>query len=655
MLGSLTTIPADGGAPRQPAAQEMPGAMGVMQFFEHSPLAMWVFDVDTLQFLTANSAATRQYGWGREELLEMTAERVRPVHTAAAFRRYVSELRVSNSGVRTIPDFPVLTKDGYTRRAEAVWQLAEMDGRRVVHATMIDRTAQYEAQEHNEELAEVLNLASDAIVICDLEREIVFWNQGAARIYGWSAEEAVGKKVHVLLGVPENAISACMTDLMDKGEWRAEIPNVRKDGGQVIVNSRWTLARNEETQIPKCVLLINSDITERKLLEAQFLRAQRLESIGTLASGIAHDLNNILSPILMATGILRQATLDEGDVKMLEIIEASAERGASIVKQVLTFARGSDGERAPMHPKHVVTEMTKVMAQTFPRNIHVTTAIPEKLWLVIGDATQLHQILLNLCVNARDAIGDRGGNIRIACENVEVDAQIASMNPGAKLGPHVCLSVTDTGSGMTPEQMEKIFDPFYTTKDTGKGTGLGLATVLGIVKGHRGFITFQSQWRIGTTFRVFLPASVEANEQDRREPEIETLRGNGETVLVVDDESTIREAIVTTLNANGYHCYTAEDGKDALALFFERRDNISVVITDLHMAEMDGVDLTRSLRRLAPEKKVIISSGHISADKRAILEALNVVGILEKPYTMERLLRSVKGALVAGNAALRRF
>lgn len=606
---------------------------------------MWIFDVETLRFMDANAAATQNFGWTREEFLAMTADQMRPPTSPTPFRAQLAELRLSKSQSRVAADFPLATKDGAVKRAEVAWQLMDFQGRTAVHATIIDRTKQYEAEEENNELAEVLNLASDAIIVCDLERVILFWNQGAAKTYGWTAEEAVGKKVHELFKLDSEVTLKCMSGLLEKGDWHGELPNARKDGSVATVNSRWTLARHEQSGAPKCVLLINSDITERKKLESQFYRSQRLDSIGTLASGIAHDLNNILSPILMATGILRQSKLDQEDQKMLTIIEGSAERGAGIVKQVLTFARGADGERVPLQPKHIVVEMTKVMAQTFPKNLNVHTNIPPDLWMITGDATQLHQILLNLCVNARDAIGDRGGSIRITCENVEVDQQMASMNPGAQLGAHVCITVTDTGSGMTAELMEKIFDPFFTTKELGKGTGLGLATVIGIVKGHRGFITLQSQVGVGTTFRVFLPANVEAEADADQGDDEESLHGNGETLLVVDDEATIREAIVTTLQVNGYHCYTAEDGTDALALFFERRSNISAVITDLHMGVMDGIELTRSLRRLAPDTKILVSSGHISVEKRSILEGLGVAAMLEKPYSAEKLLRSVKEVL----------
>jgi two-component system, cell cycle sensor histidine kinase and response regulator CckA len=645
MLETFTPTPSPAISAAAASAAENPFSANIADFFEQSPLAAWIFDLETLKIVSVNASATREFGWSRDEFLGKTADQLEPPTATAAFRSNLSELRLSKDGVRTVSGCSLVGKSGATRRVEAVWQMITFQERSAVHATIIDRTEQYEAQEENQELAEVLNLASEAIIICDLDREILFWNQGAVKIYGWSADEALGRKVHDVFKLDADTTLKCMSGLLEKGQWQGDIPNARKDGTQAFVTSRWTLARDEQTKQPKCVLMINSDITERKKLEAQFLRAQRLDGIGTLASGIAHDLNNILSPILMATGILRHSKLSDDDQKMLGIIEGSAERGAGIVKQVLTFARGADGERVPLQPKHIVTEMTKVMAQTFPKNLNVQTKLAPNLWMVTGDATQLHQILLNLCVNARDAIGEKGGSIQITAENVEVDQQLASMNPGSQLGPHVCVSVGDTGSGMSPEVMERIFDPFFTTKEQGKGTGLGLATVIGIVKGHKGFITLQSQIGIGTTFRVFLPANVEARDAAADASEIEAMQGHGETLLVVDDEANIREAIVTTLQVHGYHCYTAEDGTDALALFFERRQNISAVITDLHMGVMDGIELTRSLRRLAPETKIIVSSGHISAEKRATLEGLGVRALLEKPYTAEKLLRSVKNAL----------
>ena len=630
--------------------KRMAASLSPAAFFEFSPLPMWIFDPDRHQFLAINDAAVRYSGWSRHEFLTMSLAQVVPGAASPGFHSTLREARIGSSGTKNAPDLQHLTKSGRTLRIEFVWHAFEFQGRRAIHITIIDRTAQYETAEENRDLSEVLNLASDAIVVCNLEHKVLFWNQGAMKLYGWTAEEATGRDVHELFKIDADTVRQCTQALSDAGEWHGQMNHSRKEGAVAIVNSRWTLARNESSKQPKCILMINSDITETKKLESQFLRAQRLDSLGTLASGIAHDLNNILSPILMASGILSQSNLSEDESKMLAIIEGSAERGAGIVKQVLTFARGADGERVLLQPKHIVTEMAKVMVQTFPKNLDIQTNFPRDLWMVTGDATQIHQILLNLCVNARDAIGEGGGVIRLACKNVEVDQQTARSNPGAQSGPHVCISVKDTGAGMSPDVMEKIFDPFFTTKEQGKGTGLGLATVLGIVKGHKGFVTLQSQVGVGTTFRVYLPANANATDVAENETDPGSMRGRGETLLVVDDEAAVREALVTTLQSNGYHCYTAEDGTDALALFFERRDNISAIITDLHMGIMDGIALLRSLRRVAPETRVDVSSGHISEEKREVLKELEVDSILEKPYTAEKLLRCVHDVLKRGSA-----
>jgi PAS domain S-box-containing protein len=480
-------------------------------------------------------------------------------------------------------------------------------------------------------------------MVRDLDQRVLFWNQGAERLYGWTKAEAVGALIRDLFPNEAERLTAAETEFLERGVWTGEIEQTNKEGRTVIVSSRWTLVR-DDAGAPKSALIINTDITETKKLESQFLRAQRLEAIGTLASGIAHDLNNILSPILMSVGILRRSVTEPDSERMLAIIESSAERGAGIVKQVLTFARGVEGERVLLQPKHLLGELGKIMAQTFPRNIDIQNQMPTDLWLVTGDATQLHQVLLNLCVNARDAM-PQGGTLTLGAENIEVDEHLASMNPGAQLGPHLLFRVADTGTGISNETMEKMFDPFFTTKEVGKGTGLGLATVIGIVKSHDGFLTVQSEIGVGTTFKVFVPASPdEHSAADARE--IEAVGGgNGELVLVVDDEAPIREALVRTLQGNGYRVYTAEDGTDALALYFQRRDEIDVVLTDISMGQMDGITLVRSLRKLNPDVRVIASSGHMQKENVTVLNGLGVKALLDKPYTADKLLRAVHTVL----------
>jgi len=605
--------------------------------FHLHPLPMWVVDASSLKFIVVNDAAVKKYGFSREEFLALTMDQIaEPEGDAPETGGEGSALSDSASAA-----WRHKRKDGATLHVESTWHEIPFSGRDAVLVLTLDRTEQRRADERNRQQANLLNLASDAIIVRDLDNRVVFWNQGAERLYGWTPEEMFGATTLETFVKVRNYEAEI--ELLKTGYWSGQLQHQNKDGRDIIVNSRWTLVRDDDGK-PRSVLVIDTDVTETKKLESQFLRAQRLEGIGTLASGIAHDLNNILSPILMSCGILRREFEDEDTLKMLNIIEGSAERGAGIVKQVLTFARGVEGDRVLIQLKHLVSELSKVMAQTFPRNIDIQTNFPPDLWTVLGDATQLHQVLLNLCVNARDAM-PKGGAITLSAENVDIDAHFASMNPGAQLGPHVALRSADTGSGMTLEVMEKIFDPFFTTKEVGKGTGLGLATVIGIVKSHGGFLTVQSEVGVGTTFSVFLPASQEANAGAAEKDDAPVTGGNNELVLVVDDEPPIREALVRTLTANGYRAYTAEDGSDALALYFQRRAEISVVLTDIAMAQMDGVALVRSLRKLDPGVRVIVSSGHFQKENMVILEGLGVKTFLDKPYTAEKLLRAMSEVL----------
>jgi PAS domain S-box-containing protein len=629
-------------------------------FFLCNPLPMWFFDHETLRFLAVNEAAVRRYGWSVEEFLQMTIEEIRPPGELQKLRRYRAlNQNAPSPGYNQTIFWKHRTKSGAVIDVESTWLEMDFRGRRAVLVLVMDRTQQFRAEERAREQAAMLDLASDAIFVHDLEARVLSWNQGAARLYGWSEEEAAGACVDDLFQTDRAAFDAAFSKVRETGEWQGELKQSTRNGEEVYVSSRWTLIRDSAGQ-PASVLVINTNITEARHLEQQVLRAQRLESIGTLASGIAHDLNNILSPILMAAGLLkRQFEHDTDAVRILDIITSSAERGAGVVKQVLTFARGAEGQRVAVQPRHLVNDLAKIMAQTFPRNIDIQTACPPDLWVIHGEPNQLHQVLLNLCVNARDAIqsvpspepGQGPEPVRslsITVENTEIDQHFARMNPGAKLGPHVVIRITDTGVGIAPEVIDKIFDPFFTTKEPGKGTGLGLATVLGIVRSHDGFLTVQSKLGLGTTFQVFLPANEDFNPcAGLPEAGGPPGAGNGELILVVDDEAPIREALVGTLEANGYRCFTAEDGTDALAVYFSRRDEIDLVLTDLAMAQMDGVKLSRSLRRFDPQVRIVISSGHIQKEAAQELVALGVRHFLEKPYNADKLLRVLRQALDA--------
>jgi len=386
------------------------------------------------------------------------------------------------------------------------------------------------------------------------------------------------------------------------------------------------------------------DITEKKKLEQQFLRTQRMESVGTLASGIAHDLNNILGPIILALQFLRKTFSDEQGIKMLKMLEDTAMRGADLVKQVLTFARGQEGERTPIQIRHTINDLKKFMQEAFSSDIIVEVNVPNDLWAINADPTQIHQVLLNLAVNARDAM-PRGGTITISAENLTLDENYAAMNLDAKPGQYILVSVTDSGSGIPPEIQEKIFEPFFTTKEPGKGTGLGLATVFSIVKSHGGFIKLYSEIGKGTNFRLYFPAIIGEKIKEQQALYIESLEGHGEWILLVDDEYVIREVSKLTLESNGYNVLLAADGIEAIGLFAQNRDKIDLVITDMNMPNMNGPTLIRTLQKMKPSLPIIGASGLTDKTKLDEVAGLNISSFLSKPYTAEKLLEVLSDLL----------
>jgi signal transduction histidine kinase len=386
------------------------------------------------------------------------------------------------------------------------------------------------------------------------------------------------------------------------------------------------------------------DITERKKLEAQFLRAQRMESIGTLASGVAHDLNNILTPIMMSVAVLRLGLPAEKRDSLCDTIEMSAARGAQIVKQVLAFGRGLDGERHPLQVDVLITEMEQMIRSTFPKEVVLECLKGPRLRLVLGDATQIHQVLLNLCVNARDAMPD-GGTLRLSATNLDIDASYASMLSDIAPGPHVLLEVSDTGSGIPPEILERIFDPFFTTKEIGKGTGLGLSTVHGIVKSHGGLLKVVTALGKGTTFQVYLPAAPDQEAMADISASAPAPTGHGECVLVVDDEVAIANAAREVLEANGYRVLLANNATEALVLYTDHSQEVALVLTDIMMPGMNGVLLLRTLRKINPGVPVIASSGLCNQAQLDTMKSLGVDTVLHKPYNSNMLLRTIDGVL----------
>jgi nitrogen-specific signal transduction histidine kinase/CheY-like chemotaxis protein len=393
-----------------------------------------------------------------------------------------------------------------------------------------------------------------------------------------------------------------------------------------------------DSGIPVSILVINTDITEKKNLERQFLRAQRMESIGTLAAGIAHDLNNVLAPITMSIAMLRNKLADPAGLKWLDTIDASAVRAAGIVRQVLGFGRGVEGDRVVFQPGHVIIEVLKITTGTFPKSIDIRMNLPKDLWTIVADPTQMHQVLLNLCLNARDAMPS-GGILTISAENVMLDEHYAKLNIDAKPGRYISFSVSDTGTGISPKAMDRIFDPFFTTKPPGKGTGLGLSTALAIIRSHGGFINVYTETERGTTFRVYLPAQAESGTPKAKEVDKAAPAGLGELILLVDDEPSIREITRGMLESNGYTVLTACNGSEAVGLYRLRKHEIKATITDLMMPVMDGSSTIRELRKLDPASIIIASSGFAADHSPESPPPHEATKFLRKPYTAETLLQ----------------
>ncbi|HYR28496.1 MAG TPA: response regulator [Thermoanaerobaculia bacterium] len=502
----------------------------------------------------------------------------------------------------------------------------------------VDETATRRAENELRNQTLLLDSARDAIVLRDLDGRICFWNEGARRLYGWSRDEAVGKSMSELVSLSGNdADPAIHPSVFACGEWQGELQQRTKAGAQIVVDSRCSLLPSAYGE-PPMMLIINTDITERKSLERQLLHAQRLESLGTLAGGIAHDLNNILMPILMGAESLRGLGVPANAEPTVERIAGSARRGADIIRQLLTFARGHRVDNQMTNPARLVGELQRMLRETIPPSITIETKVDPNIWSIACEPTQVMQVLLNLGVNARDAM-PAGGYLGIRAENVEVDEQYANMNPGATPGVYVMLSVSDTGTGIPADTIGRIFDPFFTTKEAGSGTGLGLATVRSIVKNHNGFLNVYSEPG-ATVFKIYLPALYDTASEEDEDVAPPVVAGNGELILVIDDELAILDVTAATLESFGYRVLTAADGSEGLALYAQNSE-VAVVVTDMLMPVLDGPTTIRALRKLNPNVRVVGMSGYTSQRMAGPMPDL----LLQKPFRAPDLLHAIQSVL----------
>ena len=481
------------------------------------------------------------------------------------------------------------------------------------------------------------NIQDGVFIIQD--GKLQFVNEAFARMAGYKAEEVIGKNFQPFVAPEDASLVAERYRRRQAGE---NIPNeyefrlLHKDGKtRVLINMTVGLVSYHD-RVASIGTVKN--ITEKKKLEAQLLRAQRMESVGTLAEGVAHDINNVLSPIMLSLYLLKEKFKDSESQELLSILESGAKRGSELIKQVQSFAVGIEGKRTALQPAYLISEIKQIAKETFPRNIEIKTNISDDLWTTLGDATQLHQVIMNLCVNARDAMQE-GGTLEMSAENITIDEAGARLNINAKVGPYIVIKVSDTGIGIPPEIMNRMFEPFFTTKEPGKGTGLGLSTALAIVKSHGGFIDVYSEVGKGTVFNIYLPAT-NATEPQKVNEHVETPKGQGELILVVDDETTVSRVTCSVLETHGYKVITAFDGANAIPLYRQHKEQVKAVIMDMMLPVMDGQKCIRAIREISPEVKVIAVSGLVEYDRLAKGSA-HAQAFLPKPYTSNTLLKTI--------------
>ncbi len=505
--------------------------------------------------------------------------------------------------------------------------------------------AHHNANKRIRQQALLLDISRDSIMVVNHDNQLIYWNKGAELMYEWDENHPAPDSILNLVDKADNdRFEEAQRAVKSHREWFGELHQITATGKVLVVDSRWTLMGDDMPFID-AILMVNTDITKKKAFELQLHRSQRLDILGTLAGGIAHDLNNMLLPITLSCDLMKTDIDAETRARLVEMIGKNALHGSELVKQILTFVRGIKGNnRQIIQLKLLIQDVVTMTRNTFPENIEVELVIKDKLWPIKGDTTQIHQTLMNLCINARDAM-PTGGQLTIAAENTVIDANYAELHSGIKPGNYVFTSIADTGTGIPQEILDKIFDPFFTTKAEGHGTGLGLSVVTDIIKNHRGFIECKSKVGEGTVFHIILPAVNEEETTSQMDAYKVLPRGNGELILVVDNESTVCQIVKETLESSGYKVIIGVNGADGLALYAQQMKEIALVLIDLSMPIMDGASAIVVIRRINPQARIIAMSGNAPNRTSSEIIQAHKIPLIEKPFTTEKVILAIQELL----------
>jgi two-component system cell cycle sensor histidine kinase/response regulator CckA len=605
--------------------------------------------------ITWNAAAQRIFGYSAAEIVGRSIYVLIPPEFHGQEREALQ--RVSRGEPVEFAETERIRKDG-ERITIALTVSPIRDGSgRVIGASSIKRdiTAikRNQAELANEmarsrDLAKALDAAQ--ALVRDLDGRITYWSSGATRLYGWSAPEALDQVSHELLRTEFPApLEEIRQTLLDRGQWEGELVHVAKDGRRLDVATQWILRRATADE-PLAVIEVNTDVTARRQAAERAQQGERMEVVGQLAGGVAHEANNQMSVVLGAANfLLRRHDLPEEARNDVEHIREAAERTAAITAQLLAFSRRQVLQPRVLELDEVVQGLEPVLRRTLGERSTLVLRLGARSGRVKADPGQLAQVLLNLILNSRDAM-PIGGRLAVETSVTELSEQYARQHPGVAVRPgaYALLAVSDTGHGMSQETLRHIFEPFYTTKPVGQGTGLGLATVYGIVKQSEGYVWAYSELGQGTTFKVYLPLETEPTSRTPAVPP--PVRASGQVVLVVEDEPTVRDMTSRVLQEYGYRVVVAGGAKEALALLGQRDEKVKLLVTDVVMPGMDGPELARQALALQPGLPVLFMSGY--TDDEIVRRGLLQVGqpFLQKPFSPEALGREVAELLKRGPA-----
>ena len=622
--------------------------------FAHNPLPMWVFDWESLKIVQVNDAAVRRYGYERIHFLQMKAG---DLHPADELPKLLEVFQSFQPETYQAGQWHHRRMDGSQIDVEMFLHKMEYSGRPAALVVAQDITERKQAEEERQKFFTMVENSRDFVAVADLRGNMQYVNPAGRALLGIPAPEALkGKRTVDYVAAQDLPLvrDTIYHTVQREGHWQGELRFRHQQTSQPLaMDSVVFLVKDPQSAQPRFVATVSRDITERRALEQQLRQAQKFEAIGQLAGGIAHDFNNVIGAILGWAELGEEQALPVNPTleTYFKKIHSQCDRVTALIRQLLAFARRQILEPRSLSLNQTVQDVLNLLDKVIGKDIEIKTALSEDLSAVRADPTQIEQVLMNLCINSRDAM-PRGGQLIIETNKVEYSGEECRKKAGLQPGRFVELRVTDTGMGMDAAVREKIFEPFFTTKGPGKGTGLGLATVYGIVQQHGGFIQVESEPGRGSTFRVFLPVMENSEVREFRQPILDEApsRGGNETILIAEDHDGIREVAHAALKAKGYRILLAHDGQEAIDIFTANRDSISLVLLDVVMPQRSGPQVFAAIKTLKPEITVVFATGynHEAASMAEILQ--QGVTVLRKPYSPALLTRTVRDALDAAAA-----